>query len=144
MTSLSVEIEGGDEGAPVIAAPAHELLAFCSFAFATRFGAQHDLALLAQRLKDRYKVDLRPFTTYVQGIVHEAADAEDLERAWQDAGRVETSARQALEALRSGDPKLPPLLEEWPGLPDRLAELEARSRWAAEHGRRVRLTFDLE
>ncbi len=143
MTSLAVEIEGGDEGAPAVVAPAHELLAFCSFAFAIRFGAQHELGLLAQRLKDRHKVDLRPFTSYVEGVAQTVEDAADLEKAWQDAEKARVSAGMTLAALGS-DARLPPLLEEWPGLPARLAEFEARAAWAAERGRRIRLTFALD
>ncbi len=143
VTSLAVEIEGEEEGAPTVAPPARDLLAFCSFAFAARFAAQHELSLAALRLKEHHKIDLRPFTTYVDGAVHEDADTDDLERAWQDASRVAESAAKAVEAIRA-DEKLTAWLAEWPAVPDRLIELEARARWAADRGRRVRLTFLLD
>jgi hypothetical protein len=143
VTSLTVDIEGGGEGAPEVTPPATDLLAFCSFAFAVRFGAQHELSLAASRLKERYTVDLRPFTTYAEGLVKEQGDSDDLERAWQDAARVAENAEKALAAIRSGDVKLGEWLSEWPGLIDRLEELSARARWAANRGVRIRFAFFL-
>ena len=127
-----------------MAPPAGDLLAFCSFAYASRFGPQHELSLLAQRLKEHYAVNLRAFTTYVEGVVHEEADAEDLERAWQDAGFVRAEAEKAVAALDSGDTKLTELLAEWPGLPERLREMSSRAGWAEGKGRRLRLAFLLD
>ena len=144
MTSLRLEIEGDDEGAPVLPLPAAELLGFCSFAFALRFGAQHELSLVAQRLKERYGVDLRVFTTYAEGVVREQADSDDLERAWQDPGRLAENAGKALQAIRSGDEKLAGWLAEWPEFSESLEELALRAHWAAERARRVRLVFFLD
>ena len=138
-TSLRLEIEDDDEGAPALTPPAADLQAFCSFAFTVRVGTRHQLAKAARRLRKHFGVDLGVFTNYASSIACEQAGADDLERAWQDAGRVADNAEKALAAIAGGDQQLSGWLEGRPGLAERLPELAARARWAAGQGRRVRL-----
>lgn len=123
--------------------PAQDLLAFCSFTFMLRFGSVHELSLLGRRLKERYKLDLRTFTTYGEGRVRVEEDLADKEKLWQDAGEAAAAARAVLGVLDSGDEQVAALTADWPRLGEQLEAFAARCDWARGQQRRIRLTFSL-
>lgn len=124
-------------------APADVLVHFLSFAFSTRYGAQHDLSKLALVLRGRYKIDLEPLTTFADRDVEVEADQVELDRVWQDAAPLAETIRRVLDVLASGDGEIDALAAGTPGLAPRLRELLAMTEWAAGRGARVRMTFEL-
>lgn len=116
---------------------------FLSLAFATRYGAQHDLSHLALLLRGEHKIDLGPLTTFAGRDVEVAADARELERVWQDAAPLADTLRRVNDALDSGDERIRELTAGTPDLRARLGDLGRMASWAAERGARVRLSFDL-
>jgi hypothetical protein len=116
------------------------LVYFMSFAAAERFGAQHELAQAASLLKRQLKIDLTPLLRFSSAEVEDASDVEELDALWQDALPLAEAASRVAEALRS-HPRLRELVAPYPGLADRLDELAAIARWAADQGARIRLTY---
>jgi len=140
---LYVEFEG-DAPCPVaFAGDPTVVLFFASWAYAVRFGGQHELAQAALRMQRRHKVELRPLRRYADRDVEDPADAAELERAWQDAAPLAACCRAVTAAIGSADPQLAELLEGYEDLAPRLEELAAMCDWAAERGLRARLSFDL-
>ena len=123
--------------------PTDVLVYFLSLAFSTRYGAQHDLARLALVLRGRYKIDLEPLTTFADRDVEVEADARELERVWQDAGPLATTLQQVNKALAAGDEEIDRIVEEAPGLRERLLDLQRMAEEAGARGARVRLSFEL-
>lgn len=141
-TTLIVETD--PPGSPVhFSGPTADLVYFLSFAYATRFGADHELAEAARRLQRQHKLELRPLITFADSEPTAAADREELARAWQDAARLADVAEKAATAFAT-DEKLQELIAAYPDLAPRLAELAQIARWAAEQGGKVRLSFKLE
>jgi hypothetical protein len=81
------------------------LVHFQSLAFSTRYGSQHPLSVLALYLRGEYKVNLDPLTTFADRDVEVEADQVELDRVWQDAGRLAASIR-ATSALASDDERV--------------------------------------
>jgi hypothetical protein len=123
--------------------PTDELVAFLSFAFAARYGAQHDLTKLALLLRGERKIALDPLLTFADRHVEVDADARELERVWQPAGPLADTIDAVRGALESGDPAIAALVDGTPLLLPRLRELGAMARWAADRDACVRLTFEL-
>lgn len=119
------------------------LVYFLSFAFATRYGAQHDLSKLALLLRGQRKIKLEPLLTFADRNVDDPADARELERVWQDAAPLAATLDAVIEALESGDERIDELTRETPDLLPRLRDLAAVARDAAKRGARIRLTFTL-
>ena len=143
MSQLFFEVEG-DEVCPVAFSGAtDELVAFLSFGFAARYGAQHPLTSLALLLRGEYKIDLGPLLTFADRDVEVEADARELERAWQAAGPLAETVDAVVTAMSSGDARIDEMTSGAPQLLARLRELAAMAQWAAERGVRVRLTFEL-
>jgi hypothetical protein len=124
------------EGAGVLAA-------FLSFAFATRYGAQHPFAALALHLRAAHKVDMTPLSHFADRDVADDDDRADLERAWQDAAPLAETAARIVEVLESGDVRAKALVAETPDLLPALRELRDLAASAAARGHRARLTFAL-
>ena len=119
------------------------LVYFLSLAFSTRYGSLHPLSRLALYLRGEYKVDLDPLTTFADRDVEVEADQRELDRVWQDATPLAASIRGMLDAIGSGDERIPPLLADTPDLVARLQDLGRMAQWAAERGARVRMSFEL-
>ncbi|MEX2227741.1 MAG: hypothetical protein WEB52_14995 [Dehalococcoidia bacterium] len=119
------------------------LVAFLSFAFAARYGAQHDLTKLAMLLRGERKIDLTPLLTFADRNVEVDADRLELERVWQPAAPLAATIDAVVEALESGDERIDALFAGTPGVLPRLRDLGAMARWAAGRDARVRLTFEL-
>jgi hypothetical protein len=142
MTQLLVEFDPEGE-APEFAGDTAPLVYFLSFAFATRYGAQHELSKAAALLRDTHKIDLRPLLTFADRAAEDAADRAELERLWQDAAPLAESCRAAVAAI-DADAAIRDLLADFPTLRDRIDELGRIASWAAKTDRRVRLTFEME
>jgi hypothetical protein len=117
---------------------------FLSFAFATRYGAQHELAKAALLLRGgAHKIDLRPLLTFAdRDAGGDPADQRELERVWQDAAPLADCCRRVVAAI-DADPAVREQLAAVPTLRDRIEELGRIATWAANRGARVRLTFTL-
>ena len=143
MARLHVESDADEAPPSVLSDGGGELLALISFGTATKFGAQHPLALLAGRLERHHGIDLAPLLTFYDRDVEDDFDARALEAAWQPAGPVAVVARAAGDAIE-GDPAAQRLAEDHPALLAQLRELAAVADWATAHEARLRLSFDLE
>jgi hypothetical protein len=119
------------------------LVYFLSFAFATRYGAQHELSRAAALLRDKHKIDIKPLLTFADRAAENEADRQELERVWQDAAPLAESCSAVVAAI-DADPALRELLADFLELHDRIDDLGRIASWAAETGRRVRLTFEME
>ena len=129
--------------APVFESDTSDLVYFLSFAFATRYGANHELSLAGLILRGEFKVDLVPLMTFADRDVEEPADAEALERAWQDAAPLAETCRAVVAALESEERRLASLQEDYPALKQNIAELGQIAAYAAGRGARMRITYDL-
>jgi hypothetical protein len=140
---LTLEIEG--EGAvPALPGGGAALVAFMSFAVSRGFGATHPLIALADLLHETHRVRLGPLTTFYEGEIADAEDAQKLELAWQSAVELrasleglvrvlETDEMAATFARRGGGE----------GLGEQAAALLGPLGRAEEKGARVRLLYAL-
>jgi hypothetical protein len=119
------------------------LVYFLSFAFAARYGAQHELSIVTGLLRDKHKIDLKPLLTFADHAAQDEANRQELERVWQDAGPLAESCRRVVDAIEA-DGAIREQLGDFPTLRDRVEELGRMASWAAEEGRRVRLTYSME
>jgi hypothetical protein len=141
-TSLIVETD--PPNCPVtFAGLTYDLAHFISFAYATRFGADHELAHAATRLQRQHKIEMRSLITFADSEPDDAAERVELEKAWQDAARLAEATRKAADAFAS-DEKIQALIAEYPDLTPRMEELAQIASWAAEQGGKVRLTIKME
>lgn len=143
MSRFFFETDAGEPCPLEFTAPADVLVHFLSFAFSTRYGAQHELSHLALMLRGRFKIDLEPLTTFADRDVEEEADRVELERVWQDAVPLAACIRRVVDVLAAGDAEADALAAGTPDLMPRLRELLAMTEWAAGRGARVRMTFEL-
>ena len=143
MSSLYVETDAGEACPIAFGGAADVLVHFLSFAFATRYGAQHEFSKLALLLRGEHKIDLTPLLTFADRNVEEDADAAELERVWQDAAPLAETLRRVVDALRGRDARVAALTADAPDLIDRLDDLRRMAEWASARGARVRLTFEL-
>ena len=83
----------GDDTAP--------LVYFLSFAFAARYGAQHELTKASLLLRGgEHKIDLKPLLTFADRDADDPADQRELERVWQDAAPLAECCWRVVEAMR--------------------------------------------
>jgi hypothetical protein len=130
--------------APAFGGDSADLVYFLSWAFSARYGGNHELSLASLVLRGEFKIDLGPLLTFADRQVDEPADADALERAWQDAAPLADCCEAVVRAFAGGDARLAAIVEEYPSLSDRIAELGQIARFAAEKGSRVRVTYTLE
>jgi hypothetical protein len=143
MPLLVVEVDPPGEPPIAFGGDTAPLVYFLSFAFAARYGAQHDLARAAALLRDKHRVDLKPLLTFADRAAEDDVDRAELERLWQDAAPLAAAASAAVAAI-DADAGVRELLAGFPGLRDRLADFARIASWAAETDRRVRLTFEMD
>ena len=142
MPTLHLDFDPELPDAPAFAGDTSDLVWFLSWAFAARYGASHELTLAAVRLRQAHHVDLAPLLTFADREIEEPADAEELDRVWQDAGPL-ADCCEAVVAAFDADSELAGLRQEYPGLRNRLAELGRAARLAAERGARVRISYTM-
>ena len=143
MPSLIVELDPPSEAPVTFGGDTAPLVYFLSFAFAARYGAQHELSLATAVLRDKHKIDLKPLLTFADSAAQDEADRQELERLWQDAAPLAVCCRRVVEAI-DADAAVGEMLAGYAALRDRIDELGRIASQAAEDGRRVRLTFVME
>ncbi len=143
MPSLIVEFDPPGEPPLSFGGETASLVYFLSFAFAARYGAQHELSLGTALLRDKHKINLKPLLTFADSAVEDEADKQELERLWQDGAPLAECCRRVGEAI-DADSAVREQLADYPTLRERIKELGRIASWAAETGRRVRLTFALD
>jgi hypothetical protein len=121
-----------------------DLVYFLSWAFSARYGGNHEMSVASLVLRGEFGIDLKPLLTFADRDVEIEADAEMLEKAWQDAGPLADCCDRVARALRSGEQRMAALVEEYSDLPGLIEELGQIAEWAAENGRRVRVTFTMQ
>ncbi|MEX0782094.1 MAG: hypothetical protein WD557_05545 [Dehalococcoidia bacterium] len=140
---LVMQIDGEPE--PVtLPGDGRDLIAFLSFAAMRGFGAQHALIALADRLHGEHAVRMGPLTTFYDGTIEDAEDAEKIEHAWQPAGPLRAALEQVATAMDS-DPQAQTLARRGgaAGIGEQARALLAPLDRAAAAGRRVRLVYEL-
>lgn len=141
MAELIVESDASGEATQFSGSSA-DLVYFLSFAVAERYGATHDLAVVARTLRQQHAVNLRPLLSFAEDNAPDPDDQRDMDQIWQESGPVRDSARAAAAAIRSS-PSLQELAKEFPALVDGLEELGRIAAEYADRGSRLRLLFRL-
>jgi hypothetical protein len=142
--SIVLDFEPAQIEAPELTSDTSDLVYFLSWAFSTRYGANHELSLAALVLRGEHGIDLSPLLTFADRKIEDESDAAELERAWQDAAPLAECCELVAKALGSDDRRLSEVQEEYPALRENIEELGRIARWAAERGVRVRVTYVLE
>ncbi len=142
MPTVFVEVDPPADDEPAFTGDTADLVYFLSWAYASRFGASHELARLAQALRQDHGIDLRPLQTFADRDIEEDVDREALERAWQDGGPVASCCRAIVRAL-DADQALRELTVDHPSLRGRLQDLGAIAGEAARRGSRIRITYSM-
>jgi hypothetical protein len=143
MPSLIVDLDPPSNEPVAFAGDTAALVYFLSFAFAARYGAQHELTKAALLLRGGdHKLDLKPLLTFADRDAEEPLDQRDLERAWQDAAPLAECCRLVVDAIDADEP-IRELLAGFPTLRDRIEDLARIAASAVEDGRRIRLTYEM-
>lgn len=144
MPALHVEFDPPAEPPEGFSGDSAPLVYFLSFAFAARYGAQHELTKAAMLLRGgEDKVDLRPLLTFADRAVEDEADRRELERVWQDAAPLAQCCRRVVEKI-DAEEAVREQLAEFPALRDRIEELGRIAAWAADHRAKIRLTYSMD
>ena len=144
MPTLYVELDPPADLPSAFGGDTAPLVYFLSFAFAARYGAQHELTKASLLLRGgEHKIDLKPLLTFADRDTEDPADERELQRVWQDAGPLAGCCRRVVEAIDT-DPAIREQLRDFPTLRDRIEELGRMAAWASERGARVRLTYTME
>lgn len=143
MPQIILDFDPPRPDAPDFEHETSELVYFLSWAFSARYGASHELAQAALILRGDFKIDLQPLLTFADREVEDPEDQNVLDRSWQDAGPLAECCDQVASALGSDDERLKQLWEEYPGLQRSIEEMGRIAAWAAEHGSRIRVTYEM-
>jgi hypothetical protein len=141
---IVLDLDPPQPDAPDFASDTSDLVYFLSWAFSTRYGANHEMSIAALVLRGEFKIDLSPLLTFADRAVEDPADEDALQRAWQDAAPLAECCRRVAEALASDEKRLAALNEDYPSLRDNIEELGRLAAWAAERGALIRVTYELE
>jgi hypothetical protein len=121
-----------------------DLVYFLSWAYATRYGASHELSIASRTIRD-LGVNLQPLLTFADRRADDPADEEALVFAWQDAGPLADCCVAVTAVLASStEESLQVLASEYPRLFHNIDELGQVAARAATRGAKIRLTYDLE
>lgn len=141
MARIIIDYDPPFEGAGQIEGDSSNLVYFLSWAYSARYGANHELSLVAQTLRNDFAIDLKPLLTFADRDVEEPADEEQLERSWQDGAPLADVCRLVVNALTSDD--MESVRAGYPLLQPNVAELGRLAEAAAGAGCRIRVTFEL-
>jgi hypothetical protein len=140
---LIVELDPPGDTPSAFSVDTAPLVYFLSFAYAARYGSQHELTKAALLLRGgEHKLDLKPLLTFADRDAEEPIDKRDLERAWQDAAPLAECCRAVVAAI-DADASIREHLAEFPTLRDLIEELGQIAEDAAAAGRRIRLTYEM-
>ena len=123
MPRIVLDFEPPLADAPGFASDTADLVYFLSWAFSTRYGANHELSVAALVLRSEFKIDLLPLLTFADRNVEEPEDEETLERSWQDAAPLAECCAHVAEALGSDEKRLASLRDDYPALMSVLSAL---------------------
>ncbi len=144
MPTLHVDVDPSAQPPSSFAGDTAPLVYFLSFAFAARYGAQHELTQASLLLRrGEHQIDLKPLLTFADRATEDPADEHELKRVWQDAQPLADCCRRVAEAI-DADAAIRDQLHDFPTLRDRVDELGRIASWAAEDGRRLRLTYTMD
>jgi hypothetical protein len=144
MPTLYVDLDPPAEPPARLGGDTAPLVYFLSFAYAARFGAQHELARASELLRrGAHKIDLRPLLTFADHAADDPADEKELERVWQEAAPLAECCRRVVEAI-DADAAVREQLAEFPTLAGLIEELGRIAAEAAARGARVRLTYEMD
>lgn len=132
------------DGAAQFSGESDSLVYFLSWAFSARYGASHELSEASMLLRGEHGIEMRPLLTFADRDVEMEADAEMLEKAWQDAMPLAEACKEVAEALGGDDPRLIAIREDYPTLQGQIAELGRLAGAAAGRGSRIRVMFQIE
>ena len=141
MPRIVLDFDPEQPDAPAFSADTADLVYFLSWAFSARYGANHDLSVVSLILRSEFGIDLQPLLTFADREVEEPADAEALERAWQDPAPLAECCEAVAAALASGEKRLTDLEAEYPNLGANIEELGQTAAWAANRDARIRVTY---
>jgi hypothetical protein len=144
MPRIILDFDPPQPEAPDFTYETDDLVYFLSWAFSARYGAQHEMSITAEVLRKQLGLDLQPLLTFADRDTDDPADEDALDRAWQAAAPLARSCADVVEALSSGDPRLPDLETDYPDLQANIRELGHIAQWAAERSARIRITYALE
>jgi hypothetical protein len=141
MPSVILDFDPPQPDAPGFTSDTADLVYFLSWAYATRYGASHELSMAARALRE-LGVDLQPLLTFADRNAEDPADEEALDLAWQDAIELARCCDAVADALaRNSDKVLDS--EEYPGLLKGIEELGQIAAWAAARSVRIRVTYEI-
>lgn len=144
MPALHVEFEPPAGSPEAIARDTAPLVYFLSFAFAARYGAQHELTKAALLLRSgAHKIDLKPLLTFADREAEDETDRRELDRVWQEARPLADCCRHVVAAI-DADAAIREQLRDFPTLRDLFEELGGIAATAAERGVRVRVTYTMD
>lgn len=121
-----------------------ELVYFLSWAFSARYGADHELSHFSMLLRGEYGIDLRPLLTFADREIEMDADAEMLDRAWQEAGPLAETCARVARTMALDDSRIVSIREQYPALRGLIEQLAAIADRAASHSARIRITFEMD
>jgi hypothetical protein len=142
MPRVLLDFDPPKRDAPGFTADTSDLVYFLSWAYATRYGASHELSHAARTLRN-LGIDLQPLLTFADRNAEDPADEEALDLAWQDAAPLsECCAAVARAIADSHEEGLD--LREYPGLRLAIEELGQIAAWAVSAAARIRVTYEIE
>ncbi len=121
-----------------------DLVYFLSWAYATRFGASHELSIASRVLRNELNIDLQPLLTFADRNVEDPDDEQALNGAWQDAAGLVACCREVAEALASRGDLFDDVLVEYPNLRPSIEDLGRIASAQAVKGGRIRITYEME
>lgn len=143
MPSVIVETDPPIEPPPSFSIDSAPLVYFLSFAYAARYGAQHELTKASMLLRTgEHKIDLKPLLTFADREVENEADRAELERVWQDAGPLAECCRSVVAAI-DADASVREQLAAFPTLRNLIDELGRIAAEAAGQGARIRMSYTM-
>ena len=143
MPRIVLDFDPPNPDAPQLGGDTSDLAYFLSWAFSARYGGNHEMSVASLVLRGEFGIDLKPLLTFADRDVEMDADAEMLEKAWQQPGPLADCCDNVAKAFRSGEERLTMLAKEFPRLAGHFAELGGIAEWAAERGLRIRVTFTM-
>ena len=143
MPRIILDYDPPQTNAPGFDGDTSDLVFFLSWAFSARYGGNHEMSIAALILRSEFKIDLVPLLTFADRNVEDPADADVLERSWQEAEPLAGCCRAVAKALGSDDNRLASLNADYPALRHNIEDLAHKAAWAAERGAKIRVTYEL-
>ena len=144
MTGIIVDLDPPQLGPPEFASDTQDLVYFLSWAYATRYGASHELSMASRVLRQDLGIDLQPLLTFADREVEDPDDCDALDLAWQEADPLAACCSAVAAALSAPGGAFEAIASQYPRLADNIRDLGHIAAWAAQRGARVRVTYELD